>query len=193
MEIENYVFITENFLDEITLKKLTQYMKNDIEWEKASIITDGNKKYGLVDEKVRKVKSKFITNLGNEKCTSIFWFNFLKHSFMKFTLKYFDIIGNAHPKMTEHFEINFLKYEETNFYMLHSDYHHTTPRQLSYIFVLNDDYEGGEITFHFSKKHTKTFKISKNMGVVFPSNFIFTHHINPVTSGTRYVVVGWMA
>ena len=50
MEIENYVFIAENFLDEITLKKLTQYMKNDIEWEKASIITDGNKKYGLVDK-----------------------------------------------------------------------------------------------------------------------------------------------
>ena len=193
MEIENYVFITENFLDEITLKKLTRYLKNDIEWEQASIITDGKKETGLVDEKIRKVKSKFITNLGTEKSTSVFWFNFLRHSFMKFTLKYFDVIGNAHPKMTEYFEIDFLKYEKTNFYTIHSDYHHTTPRQLSYIFVLNDDYEGGEITFHFSKRHKKTFKISKNMCVIFPSNFIFTHHINPVTSGTRYVVVAWMA
>jgi hypothetical protein len=189
MEIENYVFIKENFLDEVTLKKLFQYMKNDIEWESAAVVL--KEKY-VIDEKMRKVNSKFISNLGNQKSTSIFWFNFLRHRFLKFTFEYFNTLNTAYTQVTENLEVNLLKYDKDNFYERHSDYHYTTPRQFSYILVLNDDYEGGEITFHFSKTHTKTLKISKNMCIMFPSNFIFTHHVNPVTSGNRYVVVAWM-
>ena len=35
-------------------------------------------------------------------------------------------------------------------------------------------------------------KPKANSCLLFPSNFMFPHKVNPVTSGTRYVVVGWM-
>ena len=38
----------------------------------------------------------------------------------------------------------------------------------------------------------KTFRLNKNSCVIFPSNFLFTHHVNPVTKGERYVIVSWM-
>jgi predicted 2-oxoglutarate/Fe(II)-dependent dioxygenase YbiX len=59
---------------------------------------------------------------------------------------------------------------------------------LSALLYLNDDYEGGEITFPhigFSQK-PKAGSL-----IFFPSNFVFVHEVNAVTSGTRYALPNW--
>ena len=66
------------------------------------------------------------------------------------------------------------------------------PRQLSFVFFLNDDFEGGEFEFVFTDKNIKKIKFKPNSSLIFPSNFMFRHKVYPVTKGTRYTIVGWM-
>jgi predicted 2-oxoglutarate/Fe(II)-dependent dioxygenase YbiX len=52
---------------------------------------------------------------------------------------------------------------------------------------LNNDYEGGELIMF------KDTQIKMNTGdvVIFPSNFLYPHKVNPVTKGVRYSCVSW--
>lgn len=58
---------------------------------------------------------------------------------------------------------------------------------LSLVGVLNDDYEGGELTFF------DDYKLDLKQGdiVVFPSCFLYPHKVNEITKGTRYSFVSW--
>jgi hypothetical protein len=51
---------------------------------------------------------------------------------------------------------------------------------------LNDDYEGGDFIM-WDKK------IDVNAGdlMIFPSNFLYPHKVNPITKGERYSFVAW--
>jgi predicted 2-oxoglutarate/Fe(II)-dependent dioxygenase YbiX len=63
-------------------------------------------------------------------------------------------------------------------------------RQLSISIQLNEEYEGGELTF-YDKKHTVTKK--KGLITVFPSNHLFPHQVTPVEAGIRYSIVTWFS
>ena len=80
-----------------------------------------------------------------------------------------------------------LKYKESGHLPAHSD-HGISSRVLSALLYLNDDYEGGEITFpHIN------FSIKPEAGslIFFPSNFVFVHEVNAVKSGVRYALPNW--
>jgi len=59
---------------------------------------------------------------------------------------------------------------------------------LSCLGVLNDDYEGGEFIMFENEK------IEMNQGdlIIFPSNFLYPHRVEPVTRGTRYSYISWV-
>tara|TARA_R100000329_G_scaffold113215_1_gene92909 strand:- start:600 stop:1136 length:537 start_codon:yes stop_codon:yes gene_type:complete len=57
---------------------------------------------------------------------------------------------------------------------------------LSFVGMLNDDYEGGEFIMNGEKLTLKAGDL-----LVFPSNFLFPHVVHPVTKGTRYSLVAW--
>jgi hypothetical protein len=59
---------------------------------------------------------------------------------------------------------------------------------LSILGALNDDYEGGE----FVMWGTHKFELPAGSVMVFPSNFMYPHKVNMVTSGTRYTYVSWV-
>lgn len=59
---------------------------------------------------------------------------------------------------------------------------------LSLIAILNDDYEGGEFVFW----EDYTLKLRTGDILMFPSNFLYKHRVNTVTSGTRYSIVSWI-
>jgi predicted 2-oxoglutarate/Fe(II)-dependent dioxygenase YbiX len=56
---------------------------------------------------------------------------------------------------------------------------------------LNDDYEGGEITFTSVGSGGITIKPEAGSAVFFPSNFVGSHTISEVKNGTRYAVPNW--
>ena len=59
---------------------------------------------------------------------------------------------------------------------------------LSIVGLLNNDFSGGEFVFWDDTK----FQMKTGDILVFPSNFMYPHHVNLVNSGTRYSFVSWV-
>jgi predicted 2-oxoglutarate/Fe(II)-dependent dioxygenase YbiX len=57
---------------------------------------------------------------------------------------------------------------------------------LSFIGLLNDNYQGGEFLCR-----KKEIKLTRGDIVLFPSNFMYPHRIKEITKGIRYSFVGW--
>jgi len=64
------------------------------------------------------------------------------------------------------------------------------PRDVSFLFYLNDQYGGGELEFY---DLGLTIKPKKGMMIAFPSYKEFAHKVHPVTWGHRYTLVSWVA
>ena len=61
-------------------------------------------------------------------------------------------------------------------------------RDISMVFYLNDDYEGGDFVFPDLKIRVRP---EPGMLVCFPSNHHYKHGVEPVTKGKRYSIVCW--
>lgn len=83
-----------------------------------------------------------------------------------------------------------LRYGKEQKFHDHIDDHPFFTRRISLTYYLNDDYEGGDVSFN---RFGLRFKAKKNQLLLFPSNFMYNHEVHPVTDGLRYVVVQWMA
>jgi predicted 2-oxoglutarate/Fe(II)-dependent dioxygenase YbiX len=59
---------------------------------------------------------------------------------------------------------------------------------LSVLCILNDNYSGGE----FIMFKDKEIKLKQGDLLIFPSNFLFPHKVEPVTRGTRYSFISWV-
>ena len=88
--------------------------------------------------------------------------------------------------------IDILKYEESGFYEWHSDHAAEAPRTLSMIFMLNNEYQGGNLCFR-DPNGTNEYEIKNepNKIIIWPSTFLYPHTVKPVTKGIRYSVVAW--
>jgi len=90
----------------------------------------------------------------------------------------------------QHEFYNMLKYSDNQKFDAHVDGLPGSPRFLSCIIYLNDNYIGGELEFiNFNLK----LKMKSGSVIVFPSNFAHAHTAHPVTSGTKYAIVTWLA
>ena len=92
-------------------------------------------------------------------------------------------------------EIRLNKYSETKKMALHADHIHQLfegKRKgipiLSVLGLLNDDFEGGE----FIILDDQEIKFKQGDVLVFPSNLMFPHKVEPVTKGTRYSFISWV-
>ena len=66
-------------------------------------------------------------------------------------------------------------------------------RKISYTLILNpDEYKGGELCFHIGENMDEPFPGQDGIGsmILFPSYLM--HKVMHVTSGIRYVIVGWV-
>ena len=64
----------------------------------------------------------------------------------------------------------------------------STDRDLSMVFYLNDDFEGGDFIFPDLKIRIRP---EPGMLICFPSNRHYKHGVQPVTKGKRYSIVCW--
>jgi hypothetical protein len=96
---------------------------------------------------------------------------------------------NINLEIKEDSGYELLKYTEGQFYVEHTDSFKEMPRALTWILSLNDDYDGGEISF-FSRE--LTYKLKKGSIIMFPSNFMYPHEIREITNGTRYSIITWI-
>jgi len=143
---------------------------------------------GGVKKNIRNVKGY---HLNFNTPTNIFYWNFIKQEIERLYIFY----KGKFPKMISNKinQIDLLKYNIGGKYEKHIDHFSTTPRHLSIIINLNDNYEGGDLIFTDQKeKEIKRLKLGKGSIVFFPSNFMYPHSIEPITKGTRYSIVAWL-
>jgi predicted 2-oxoglutarate/Fe(II)-dependent dioxygenase YbiX len=130
-------------------------------------------------------------HLNLETPTNTFYWNYIKKEIERNYIYYKTKFNKmASSKINQ---IDLLKYGVGGKYEIHTDHYTDSPRHLSIIINLNDNYEGGDLIFTDQKnKEIKRFKLSKGSIVFFPSNFMYPHKIESITKGTRYSIVSWL-
>lgn len=83
--------------------------------------------------------------------------------------------------------MHLLRYDQSGYLPAHQDQGVST-RVLSVLLYLNDDYEGGEITF---RQSNITLKPEPGSVLFFPSNFLYVHEVAPIIKGPRYALPNW--
>lgn len=170
----------KNIIDSNFIKKMIPFIEHKA--KKNLNITSG------LHKETRNVKGY---HLSFNNPTDLFYWNFAKKEIERIYIFY----KSKFPKMKSNKinQIDLLKYSVGGKYEVHTDHFTTSPRHLSIILNLNNEYEGGDLIFTDQKeKEVKRLKLDKGSVVFFPSNFMYPHSIQPITKGTRYSIVSWL-
>tara|TARA_R110000823_G_scaffold304891_1_gene426678 strand:- start:1035 stop:1595 length:561 start_codon:yes stop_codon:yes gene_type:complete len=184
MEIKEYIKVYEDVFPLKILSNMIRYL-NTIEFEQGRILGD------VVNKKIRNTEIYPLSRI-NKKMTDVHLSAVIQFVLTNVLNKYFKDLGTENNDWTRIIDLAFLKYTEGGFYKWHTDHCANIPRTLSAIFILNNDYEGGELCFK-NPDGSGEFSINKkaNSVVIWPSNFLYPHTVKPVTKGTRFSIVGW--
>lgn len=82
--------------------------------------------------------------------------------------------------------MNLVKYGPGEHFQEHHDHGYSYNCTVSLVGYLNDDYDGGELSF---KLQNLMIKPEAGDLFIFPSNFMYPHRAMPVKSGTKYSLV----
>lgn len=110
------------------------------------------------------------------------------------------VAPHFHAKIEWYERPEILRYREGGKYVPHADAENWDPttrrwkrvinRDLSVLVYLNDDFEGGEISF---SNFGFDIKPSAGLLVAFPADHRYLHEAKALKSGVRYAVVSWAA
>jgi hypothetical protein len=172
--------ISKIFIDKITDISLDDILKNHLTlpWTQAGVAESRYKNSGLSATDIRDASTNMLTDSFIET---------LNEKVGSFVMKYGEE-NNMKDLKNEGYHI--VRYTEGQFIVDHADATPEYPRRVSALLYLNDDYEGGTITF---TNINKSFKPETNTIMIFPSSEEFSHCSDPVISGTKYAIVGlWL-
>lgn len=157
--------------------------------EKARIIGFGGKEN--LDTKVRDVKNYSLFFDVENSVTDKVFIDYIKNIISTYFITF--QMMHPHCKLRKINQVDFLKYEPGGKYEIHVDHFATSPRTMTVIINLNEDYEGGDFVFYNTtgKQIIKKEKLKTGSMVYFPSNFLFPHAVEPITKGVRYSIVIW--
>jgi len=185
--LNSYIRIYDDVLSSEVLENLFKVCKNNTYFEDGKIVALDKQK---VDKSIRNTKIWNLTNINEKSLTVVHWCNYLTSVFKTYYKKYFQDVNNTGIFKLEN--VSILKYTAGGHYRFHVDHSLQTPRTLSGIFLINDDYEGGSLMFATPiGENTLEIQKIKNRLIIWPSNFLYPHSVQPVISGERYSVVSW--
>lgn len=168
----------QNFLDEFS-------KRDDLEYEPAGL--DIYEDQGAVDTSTRNTL-RYHVGVHKDK----------DDDHTKFDNIMFQIVSQSLARYTEMFPFfnynvdtgyEILKYEEGGEYVFHVDASENFPRVLTFLYFLNDDYEGGELQMW---EDGTPRKMTRGGVCIFPSSSYFMHRVLPVIRGERRSVVSWL-
>lgn len=184
MELKEAIKVYDNVLP-------WNFIRNFLRYINLNKFNEARVGHGEVNFNIRKTYTLHLSNLDNS-LSQVHWHNLLYGYFFNFLKRYtkeLNIEGYVFEKITE---IAVLKYEQGGFYTWHTDHYNKHPRTLSCILLLNNDYEGGNLSFRdLNKSNEWQVETKPNRLIVWPSSFLYPHSVKPVIKGTRYSVVAW--
>ena len=140
--LESYIKCYDNVFPENILSNFYKICKKNINFSKGKVI-NGDK--DELDEKTRKTLIWYIENVGVKSLTETHWANFLIYTFNETLKKYNKEINIPNLNVSD---LQVLKYEEGVFFKFHVDVGIYTPRNLSFIFLVNAEYEGEKLALN---------------------------------------------
>lgn len=182
--IRDYVKVYDNFLDKAFCKKIINNI-NKNSWDIHAFYAYADNKTISYDNElsVSYDRSLLKTELQNK-----IWFAIEQYILKDFNFSWWD-------SWNGYSEVRFNKYSVNTKMHQHCDHIHSMfdgQRKgiptLSIVGSLNNNYKGGE----FIMWETEKIKIPEGSILIFPSNFMYPHKVNPVTKGTRYSYVSWV-
>ena len=183
--IEEYVKVYENIIDSNLCKKTINEL-NKVDWTEHKHYNYSENRYVGYDNDVSECYL-------DTECKKIIQ-NKIWHVIEKYIIFDFKVCDEWWSSWKGYSELKFNKYEKNKRMRLHCDHIHSMfdgQRKgipiLSIVGCLNDNYEGGEFVMW-----DKIIKIPEGAVLVFPSNFMFPHKVNPVKKGVRYSFVSWV-
>lgn len=196
--IYDYIRVYDDVMNPKVLNKLFLYAKNKPSFcrTKESFITN-NLEGNFKNHEVRKSTSEPLAAYGDISMTGVILCNYLMSYLTFHAQDYMNnhsiIFDNNRPQSVLINQIELLRYKKTEYFQIHVDSGSTAMRTLSFIFMINDDYEGGKLKFILPTNKNKEMEIKpkSNRLIIFPSNFMFPHVVEPVKNGERYTVVAW--
>lgn len=184
-DLKHYIYKVNNFLSDEVCDQTVKEMDN-VNFQEHQFYNS--------------VKKQFHTRSGSQEL-SMSWDNVstkpiimekLWHT-LKSCLNYYDM--HWFKEWAGYTNIRFNKYAENKKMALHCDHiksmfdgERKGNPTLSMLGTLNDDYEGGE----FIMFDNYEIKFKKGDLIIFPSNFLYPHKVEPVKKGTRYTYISWV-
>tara|TARA_R100000278_G_scaffold116363_1_gene95676 strand:- start:31 stop:609 length:579 start_codon:yes stop_codon:yes gene_type:complete len=190
MVINDHILVLDNFLKPFEVSEILKYA-NNADFNVGTIITDDQSKE-VKDTNVRVVETSPLRHGTEFSPTEQFWCNYMYDKVRMAIQVYKDKLNAKHLNVTSIDDVAILKYEVGGKYNVHTDHCAKIPRTMSLIFLLNNDYDGGELEF-YDREEQNPQVVDKQVGrvVIWPSNHIFPHRVKPVIKGTRYSIVSW--
>jgi len=188
--LNSYIRIYDN---PIPLKFLNSFFQicKEHKFDQDGTLATGNQSSGALDKEIRNTKIWPLTNINTQSRTTVHWCNLFCNMFEEKFNNYLNDVTQKDNDLKIQ-SIDVLKYSIGGHYKFHTDHGPNTPRTLSAIYFVNDNYKGGELCFRTPKGEyfLEIEKISNRL-IVWPSNFLFPHMVKPVTEGERYSIVSW--
>ena len=185
MNLKDYIFKIDNFIEEDICKKVINEM-NNISFQEHTFYNPVTKTYA--PRSGANELSMSWDNFPTKKyITDKIWHGIKRYQ-VNLKMPWF-------TKWQAYSEPRFNKYAENKQMALHCDHIHSMFDGdkkgipiLSILGLLNDDFDGGE----FVMFNDYNIELKKGDLLVFPSNFMYPHKVEPVTKGTRYSYISWV-
>jgi Rps23 Pro-64 3,4-dihydroxylase Tpa1-like proline 4-hydroxylase len=190
MQLIDFVQIFDKPIKESTCESILIYAKNNPNFKSAGILKVRTPT-GVEDKRVRDTEH-FSPSQLSSSMTEIHWANFIMTMMNQAKMEYLRRLRIRDFPCSNQVDIQFLRYGEGGHYQVHVDDAPEIPRTLSMIYLLNDDYEGGELTLYTpDQQPIYKLPVKKNQLIVWPSSFMYPHGVAPVKKGVRYSIVSW--
>lgn len=183
LDMEDYVKVYSNVLSSETCKKLSL------------LIEEYPSKIRFCDDLNNLIRSGEFVDMRKNKKFDLYVRNIIDQILKDIIKRYCQDVKSfyySYGDSLDHYNYHALKYGKNDNFKMHHDHYAETinySRLLTVCVYLNDDYEGGELEFPSIKK---TFRFKTGDVIVFPSNWMFYHGVNPIISGNRYSITIWV-
>ena len=186
MRLENFIHVEKNAIsDELCEQIINEYDDSD-DWKPGTINDYEINEYRKCEVVYLSQDETLQKNLKTRNKIDENLYKIISNLLEKYLKKY-DSLGYVQIKEDTGYML--LRYKIGDYVKKHVDTSSEQHRTLSCSLILNDDYDGGEVSF-FNGEVKPSLK--KGDLLIFPSSFTYPHEVLPVKSGTRYSIITWI-
>ena len=186
MNLEHFIHVEKNAISDELCKQIIEEYDDVDDWKPGTINDYEINEYRKCEVVYLSQEETLERNLKTRKRIDERLFNIITNHLKKYLEKYNSL---GYIQVTEDTGYMLLRYKTGDYVKKHVDTSSDQHRTLSCSLILNDDYEGGEISFLDGKVKPH---LKKGDLVIFPSSFTYPHQVLPITSGTRYSIITWI-